>query len=43
MVLLESLAGTKHKYVRLRPRADGPGESIMFDPIGKSISDWIYL
>lgn len=33
LVLFESLAGTKHKYVRIRPKIDGPGEAVMFDPL----------
>lgn len=37
LVLFESLAGTKHKYVRIRPKIDGPGEAVMFDPLGESL------
>jgi len=34
MVMLESMAGTGHKYVRLRPRLADKMERVMFDPIG---------
>jgi len=38
MVMLESLAGTGHKYVRLRPKLADKLERVMFDPVGKRCS-----
>lgn len=35
MVMLESMAGTGHKYVRLRPRLANKMERVLYDPIGK--------
>ena len=37
MVVLESLAGTGHKLVKLRPKIGDKLEQIAFDPYGKSI------
>lgn len=34
MVMLESMAGTGHKYVRLRPRLADKLERLFYDPIG---------
>jgi hypothetical protein len=36
MVILESLAGTGHKIVRLKPKGSDKLELVFKDPIGKS-------
>lgn len=35
MVMLESMAGSGHKYVRLRPKLADKVETILWDPKGK--------
>ncbi len=36
LVLLESLAGSGHKYAALRPRLSEKLETYKFDPMGKT-------
>ena len=42
MVMLESLSGSGHKYVKLRPRLADKLERVMWDPLGM-LTTWTQL